>query len=168
MAYQIREATHTDLETLRSFEQGIIAAERPYDTTLKSDPISYYDIKAMIDSPTAVVIVAEIDNTVIGSGYAKRKASRHYTTPEHHAFLGMMYVEPEHRGKGVNGLVLDGLVKWARQQDLHAMHLTVYPGNETACRAYEKAGFTPYVLEMRMSLDGSSPDNGTTLIRCHR
>ena len=33
----IRHATLDDLETLLSFEQGIIAAERPFDETLRSD-----------------------------------------------------------------------------------------------------------------------------------
>ncbi|MEM7083912.1 MAG: GNAT family N-acetyltransferase [Pseudomonadota bacterium] len=153
LTYLIREATHSDLDTLLSFEQGIISAERPYDPTLKPDPISYYDIKAMIDSPDAVVIVAEFDQTIVASGYAKHRASRHYTTPETHAFLGMMYVQPEHRGKGVNGKVLDTLLDWARSQNLLEVHLTVYPENEAACRAYRKVGFEPYILEMRMGLD---------------
>ena len=64
---------------------------------------------------------------------------------------------PEHRGKGVNKHVLDALFAWARASDLSDVHLTVYPGNEPAMRAYEKVGFDPHILEMRMNLDKSFP-----------
>ncbi|MTB53628.1 GNAT family N-acetyltransferase [Lewinella sp. W8] len=153
MTITTREATREDLPVLRQFEQGIILAERPYDPTLKPDPISYYDIGELIDSPEATVIVAEADGRLIGSGYAKKKASRHYLRHEFHAFLGFMFVRPEYRGRGVNQLVLADLLAWARANELHEVRLTVYPDNEPAIRAYEKAGFTPYLSEMRFSLE---------------
>jgi hypothetical protein len=37
----IRKATIDDLPVLLQFEQGIISAERPFDSTLLPDPISY-------------------------------------------------------------------------------------------------------------------------------
>ena len=96
----IRSAKHSDLPTLLRFEQGIVTAERPYDHTLKPDPISYYDIASMLDAPDCEVAVAELDGQLIGSGYAQRKASRHYLEPEFHAFIGFLYVDPDYRGKG--------------------------------------------------------------------
>lgn len=150
---RIRSAKPADLPTLLRFEQGIVSAERPYDQTLKPDPISYYDIAAMLDAPDSEVAVAEHDGRLIGSGYAQRKASRHYLKPEFHAFIGFLYVEPDYRGQGVNQRVLDHLFTWAREKDLPEIHLTVYPDNAPAIRAYEKVGFAPYILEMRLNLD---------------
>ena len=149
----IRSAKHSDLPTLLRFEQGIVTAERPYDHTLKPDPISYYDIASMLDAPDCEVAVAELDGQLIGSGYAQRKASRHYLEPEFHAFIGFLYVDPNYRGQGVNQMVLDHLFAWARKNDLPEIHLTVYPDNAPAIRAYEKVGFDPYILEMRLNLD---------------
>ncbi len=153
MSINIREATPEDLPTLLTFEQGIITTERPYDTTLKADPISYYDLGAMIVSNDAYVIVAEDAGKLIGSGYAKRKQSLAYVESDYHAYLGCMFVDPDHRGKGVNKLILDGLLNWAKQNNLPEIHLKVYPDNELAIRAYKKAGFQPYMTEMRMGLD---------------
>jgi len=150
---KIRSAQPDDLPTLLRFEQGIIHAERPYDHTLKPDPISYYDVSALIAADDAEVAVAELDGQLIGSGYARRKASRHYLTPSEHAFIGFLYVDPAYRGKGVNKRVLDHLFAWARANDLPEVHLTVYPENASAVRAYEKAGFDAYLLEMRVNLD---------------
>jgi GNAT superfamily N-acetyltransferase len=158
MAYCIREATRDDLSTLRRFEQNIIAYERPFDPTLRPDPISYYDIGELIDSDNATVVVAEADDQIVASGYARRKASPDYVTPTYHAFLGMMFVVPEYRGKGVNGLVLDGLLDWAKRRNLLEVRLTVYEDNESARSAYAKAGFTPHILEMRRTVE--KPDSG--------
>lgn len=152
----IRAATLEDLPTLLTFEQGIISAERPYDSTLKPDPISYYDIGEMIADADAEVAVAVSGERLIGSGYAIKKASRHYLNPPYHAFIGFLYVEPDFRGRGVKQRVLEHLFAWARANDLPEIHLTVYPDNAPAIRAYEKVGFEPYILEMRMNLDDHS------------
>lgn len=155
----IRSATQTDLPTLLTFEQGIITAERPYDQTLKPDPISYYDIGELIDSDAAEVAVAECDGELIGSGYVQKKPSRHYVSPAYHAYIGFLYVDPAYRGQGINQKVLDHLFAWAQSNDLPEIHLTVYPDNQSAIRAYEKVGFDPYILEMRLNLDDRSPED---------
>lgn len=150
---QTRAASLDDLPTLLRFEQGIVSAERPFDHTLKPDPISYYDVGALISNTDAEVVVAEIDGVLVGSGYVKKKRSRAYVQPDYHAFIGFLYVDPNYRGRGVNRLVLDALFHWARENDLPEIHLTVYPENASAIRAYEKAGFKPYISEMRINLD---------------
>ena len=153
MKTTVRPATLDDLPVLKAFEQGIIEAERPYDHLLKPDPISYYDIGEMIEADDAEVMVVEVDGEIAASGYAKEKASRHYTLPPTHAFLGFMFVKPDYRGQGLNRVLLDALFDWARKRGLTEVRLTVYPGNEPAVRAYEKAGFSPYLMEMRYGLD---------------
>lgn len=152
----IRAARVDELPRLKAFEQGIVRAERPYDHTLRPDPISYYDIAELITSPDAEVAVAEIGGQLVGSGYAKRKRSRHYVSPDEHAFIGFLYVEPAFRGRGINKLVLDHLFDWARANALPEIHLTVYDENSPAIRAYEKVGFQPYLMEMRLNLDEST------------
>ncbi|MEM9669323.1 MAG: GNAT family N-acetyltransferase [Pseudomonadota bacterium] len=149
----VRAAKREELPILKAFEQGIIVAERPYDHTLKPDPISYYDLGELIESQDAEVAVAELDGELVASGYAKKRRSKSYVSPEFHAFIGFLYVVPQHRGKGVNNLVLDHLFGWATEQGLSEIHLTVYSGNDAALRAYEKAGFKPYTIDMRLNLE---------------
>lgn len=55
---EFRSATVEDLTILFGFEQGIIEAERPFDTTLKRGHINYYDVEAMIESDDVEVLVA--------------------------------------------------------------------------------------------------------------
>ena len=149
----VRSARQDDLPVLLAFEQGIIAAERPYDHTLKPDPISYYDIVELIASDDAEVAVIERDGQVVASGFAMRKVSKAYVQDEYHAYLGFMYVSQDYRGRGLNKRLLEHLSDWAKANDLREIRLTVYSDNAPAIRAYEKAGFRSHILEMRLNLD---------------
>ncbi|RPD41745.1 GNAT family N-acetyltransferase [Chitinophaga barathri] len=149
---KIREATVNDLDILLTFEQGIVAAERPFDSTLKDGEIHYYDIAAMIYEPHISVVVAELGGKIIGSGYARIDDAKPYLKHAQYAYLGFMYVAPEFRGKGVNRLITENLKEWARGRGLTEMRLEVYADNEPAMRAYEKVGFTRHLLEMRMPI----------------
>jgi len=152
MPITTRPATPADLPDLLAFEQGIIAFERPYNPTLKPGHISYYDVAAMVASPDIEVIVAEDGDLIVGSGYAKTIMAKEYITPRKQAFLGFMYVRPEYRGQGINQLVIDDLLDWARAQGHSEVRLTVYSENTGAIRAYEKAGFAGLLLEMRKGI----------------
>jgi len=146
----IRNATLEDLPVLLEFEQGIITAERPFDPTLDKDPISYYDLKEMILDEKTCVIIAETEDVIVGSGYAKSKKAKHYLDHENYAYLGFMFTHPDYRGMGINALVVDELVKWSRSQGFVEIRLTVYDDNLPAIKAYEKVGFKKHLIEMRI------------------
>lgn len=152
MPISIRPPTTADLPTLLRFEQGVISAERPMDPTIKDGPIHYYDFNKMLASPDIHLIVAEMENILVGSGYARIDPSRLYLKHTHHAYCGFMYVEPAYRGKGINQLIIDALKSWARSRNLTELRLDVYTTNDIAIRAYEKAGFAPYLVNMRMGI----------------
>ncbi|MBD0779850.1 GNAT family N-acetyltransferase [Maribacter sp. ANRC-HE7] len=146
----IRAAVLDDLEVLRNFEQGVIKAERPLDVTLGPDPISYYDLKALILNDEAHLVVAELGGKVIASGYALIKTAKPYLIHDRYSYLGFMYTAPEYRGRGVNTKVLESLKEWSYAKGLKEIRLDVYKGNESAIRAYEKAGFKKHMVEMRL------------------
>ncbi|MDB5205359.1 MAG: family N-acetyltransferase [Flavisolibacter sp.] len=148
----IRKATREDLSTLLRFEQGVIAAERPFDPTLKTENTTYYDIVQMITAPHIQLVVAEKNQEVIGCGYARIETSRPYLQHTQYAYLGFMYVEPEHRGTGINGLIIETLRQWAVAKSIFEMRLEVYYENLSAIKAYEKTGFTRHMIEMRNDL----------------
>ncbi|HLZ85919.1 MAG TPA: GNAT family N-acetyltransferase [Puia sp.] len=144
----VRPATTADIPTLLRFEQSVIAAERPFDPTLKENPV-YYDLPALIASPDTQLLVAELDGAIIGSGYARIEKANPMYKHSHHAYIGFMYVDPGHRGKGINQLIIDGLRQWAHGRGITELRLEVYYDNEAAIRAYEKAGFTRLWIQMR-------------------
>jgi ribosomal protein S18 acetylase RimI-like enzyme len=149
---KIRKASLHDLKQLLVFEQDLIKFERPFDPTVKPDPVNYYDLKAMLTASHIEVAVAEINNKIIASGYARIDKSKPFLKHTHHAYLGFMYVLPEYRGKGSNKQIIDYLKSWAASQDINELRLEVYYGNDSAIKAYEKIGFSRYSLEMRFNL----------------
>jgi GNAT superfamily N-acetyltransferase len=150
---KIRLAKIEELETLLKFEQGIVTAERPFNPTLKDGEIHYYDLAKLVESPLAAVYVAELNGELIASGYVLEKEAKDYLKHEKYAYLGFMFVKPAHRGKGINQLILDALLAWAKKRNLSEIRLKVYSENASAIRAYEKAGFKPHLLEMRMEVE---------------
>lgn len=152
MQITIREARMDELPILKAFEQGIILAERPFDSTLKEDPISYYDLSEFITSETATVVVAEADGILVGSGFADIRKAKDYYKHKTYAHLGFMYVSPEYRGKGINSKIMNALIAWSQEQGVNEIRLTVYPDNTSAIQAYEKVGFKAQLIEMRYTL----------------
>lgn len=148
----VRQAKIEEIETLLEFEQGIVTAERAFNPTLKKGEIHYYDLAKLVESPLSAVFVAEIDGDLIASGYVLEKEAQDYLKHERYAYLGFMYVKPEHRGKGVNKRILDALLDWAKERGLSEIRLEVYSENSAAIKAYEKAGFKTLLLEMRMEI----------------
>ena len=146
----IRSATVNDISKLLQFEQGVIAAERPFDTTLKPDPIRYYDIEQMITSPNVELVVAEINGAIVGSGYARIENAKPFLAHRQYGYLGFMFVDEEHRGKGINQKIVDELKKWCASKNIFELRLEVYHQNAAAIKAYQKAGFEKHMVEMRM------------------
>jgi len=148
----IRKALTTDIETLLRFEQGVITAEKPYDITIQDPPVRYYDLDIMFTSPDIELVVATINGELIGCGYARIENARLYLKHKQHAYLGFMYVEPHHRGKGVNQKIIETLKQWALSRNITEMRLDVYYGNDFAIKAYEKVGFERHLIEMRLGI----------------
>lgn len=149
---KFRPATPQDLPVLLEFEQGIIAAERPFDPTLADGHFHYYDLAAYIRSADTEVLVAEIDGSLIGSGYIQIRPGKPYHKHAYLGYIGFIYVRPAYRGQGVVGGILSRLISWAKSKDIIEVRLDVYAQNDAAIRAYEKAGFSKNLIEMRIDV----------------
>ena len=152
MTIEIRKAIEDDKDTLLRFEQGIIEAERPFDNTLKTGEIHYYDLIELIKSKSAEVLVAVIGHEIVGSGYAKIIQAKPYQKYSEYAYIGFMYVKPTFRGQGVSQKILDQLIDWSKGQNITEVRLEVYDENTIAKNAYLKKGFKPNLLEMRIAI----------------
>jgi RimJ/RimL family protein N-acetyltransferase len=146
----IRKAVDADLEVLLAMEQGVITAERPYDPTIKENPVHYYDLKDLMANPKALLLVALYKEKIVSCGYALEKAARSYLDHDTYAYLGFMFTVSDYRGHGINKLIIEGLKEWAYSQGLSEIRLTVYSDNHPAIRAYEKVGFKRHMIEMRI------------------
>ena len=142
-----------DLSVLLEFERGMIEAERPFDPSIRcDDEVRYYDLPALIASPDVEFAVAVLYEEVIGCGYARIETSKAFLRHKKHSYLGFMYVLPEHRGKGVNGWIINKLESWSAEKGVAEMRLEVYVDNAAAIRAYVANGYIGDILQMRKSV----------------
>lgn len=150
---EFREATLADKTKLLEFEQGVLEAERPFNDDIKQMDAHYYDMDELITSPLTYLIVAQEQGEIVATGYAKIQNSKASLSHQQHGYLGFMYVKSDYRGKGLNAKIMEHLVSWCQKQDLTHLYLDVYAGNDSAIKAYEKVGFTPSLVEMKLKLD---------------
>lgn len=153
MSLTIRQATSVDLPTLLEFEQGVVAAERPFNAKIKDGTVHYYDLAALLANDLSMVLIAEVDGVAIGCGHGTIKESDDFLVHERDAYLGLMYVDPAYRGQGVAQQIIQNLLEWCRGHGVHDFYLDVYADNDAAVRAYEKFGFRSSLIEMRMHDD---------------
>jgi len=146
----MRQAIGDDYHSLLAFEQKVIAAERPYNASLKQKDAYYYDIETLIFDHSSHLLVGEIAGVIVATGYVQLRQSKPALQHDNHGYLGFMYVAEEYRGLGLNQLILQELVSWGQLQGVTHFYLDVYAANNSALRAYEKFGFRSSLLEMKL------------------
>jgi GNAT superfamily N-acetyltransferase len=134
-----RTASLQDVEDLRRFEQGIIATQ-------------YYDIESMLGAGNVQFLVAERGGELVACGFARIDDAKPYLSHRQQAYLGLMYVDPRYRGQSINRGIVERLKAWCREQGVTELRLEVYSDNRVAVAAYEKAGFSKHMVEMRVRL----------------
>ena len=147
----IRTALLTDKTVLLALEQKVVEAELPYNETIKTQNARYYDIDNLLISDDTKLIVAQYNKEIIGTGYVQIRPSKKSLQHTHHGYLGFMYVAPEFRGLGINKKIMEALTLWAKSRNINDFYLDVYHQNSAAIKAYEKVGFTPSLVEMKLN-----------------
>lgn len=149
----VRKATEQDLVQLKEFEQGVIVAERPFEPQLRGDPIHYYDLNTLIAADNVHLIVAQLGDEIVASGYVRIEKAKPYMRYGFFGYIGFIFVKKEQRGKGIVELILKELEHWTAAQGVNVLHLDVFAGNQSAIKAYEKFGFSPNLVDMRKIID---------------
>lgn len=149
---KFREANVDDVPKLLNLEQKIIEAERPFNTSIKTEDTRYYDIESLISDSDSYLIVNEVENEIIATGYAQIRRSKASLNHIYHSYLGFMFVSPDFRGNGINNALVELLIEWSKSKGAQTVYLDVYAGNISAIKAYDKVGFEPSLLEMKLIL----------------
>ena len=90
-----------------------------------------------IDGESVINIVADIDGKIIANGDVTRGR---YKDTHHHGHLGLTMIS-KYRGQGIGRRMIETFVRESRRAGLRTLDTEFLAENETALRAYEKAGF---------------------------
>jgi GNAT superfamily N-acetyltransferase len=92
-------------------------------------------------------LVAEADG--VAAGYlVGRMREPGDTRPVRLAVLEAMYVQPDHRRRGVGAALVSEFRAWAGQQGADRLSVTAYAANTDAIRFYEREGFAARSLSL--------------------
>ena len=155
---QIRQATLSDVNALLALEQAVVDAERPFNSAIKAQGARYYDIPALVTDDDSYLLVAEDNGAIVATGYVQIRQSKPSLEHNVHGYLGFMYVAPAYRGMGLNKQIIDTLMAWAESKQVFDFYLDVYAHNRAAINAYEKVGFQPSMLEMKLQRPGTKAE----------
>lgn len=92
---------------------------------------SFYD--EITKNKLAIYIVLKLDQEVVGYG-----GMWHVITEGH---ITNVAIKKEHRGKGLGGKIIDGLIDIAKEKEMIGMTLEVRASNQVAQSLYKKKGF---------------------------
>ena len=116
---------------------NIINSTALYDYNIRTfeQQKSILDDKLSKDFP---VIIAEIDSEVVGFGmYSEFRFREAYKfTVEHY-----VYVNQNFHGKGIGKILLQELIRLAKEQKLHTMIAVIDEENQSSIEFHEKFGF---------------------------
>jgi RimJ/RimL family protein N-acetyltransferase len=90
-----------------------------------------------IEGENVINIVADINGKIIANGDVTRGR---YKDTHHHGHLGLTMTS-KYRGQGIGRMMIETLVRESRRAGLRSLDTEFLAENETARRAYEKAGF---------------------------
>lgn len=105
------------------------------------NPRTYEQQKALLEEKTSKgfpVIVAESDGIVVGFGmYSEFRFREAYQFTVEHS----VYVNQKHHGKGIGKMLLQELIRLAKNQKLHTMIAVIDSENQSSVDFHEKFGF---------------------------
>ncbi len=112
----------------------------------------------MITGDDSYLLVAEDNGAIVATGYVQIRQSKPSLEHNVQGYLGFMYVAPAYRGVGLNKQTIDTLMSWAESKKVFDFYLDVYADNRAAINAYEKVGFQPSMLEMKLQRPGTKAE----------
>jgi ribosomal protein S18 acetylase RimI-like enzyme len=111
-------------------------------------------LRETLGRPSSTAFIAEDGKTIVGFLSAGIEAGLPDRLPERHATIGYVYVDPEHRRKGVGRQLFEALAGWARAHDgVSHVEMTVLSGDAEAVGFWRSIGFTPFISRLWAPLD---------------
>ena len=147
-----------DEPAILAFINGLQDYEAAFEPDRRRDPnfaIEHWrELQHRCAEKHGIMLIAEEGGKAVGWAFAHdEKAEVFVVEPERsHGFLAELFLMPEARGKGLGRALIEGCEAWARGRGHKLLTVGVLAKNPAAIRAYEGAGYAPYVAIMRRYL----------------
>ena len=143
----IRKAEPKDFDGMNRLFKQVDGVHSKAHPNMFNEPIdnvrSNEYLKNILDDDTQNLIVCVDGDEVVGLAKAMIESAPEFPlfVQRRWMLISIIVVDEMHRGKGIGQLLLDDQYKWAKDNDINEVELTVFSFNETAMKFYSKNGF---------------------------
>ena len=156
MPVKVRRADKKDARTVAEFAIKLFAQHREYDAQRFAEISSIEGAERFYSGQTetndAAVLVAEIENVVVGFAYIQFEAMDYANLLENAAWLHDLYVEETARGTNAGKLLIEQSIETAKELKADKLMLSVAAKNGYAKDFFERRGFRETMVEMTLNL----------------
>jgi GNAT superfamily N-acetyltransferase len=162
----VRAATARDIDAVAALWAELVAYHHALDADLPPatprGALAYgRRIIDRLDDPSARVLVAELDQRVVGYalGFVVDLVPEMFDQAAG-GFLADIFVAESQRRRGVGRALVDSMTTWFSQQGLSYWEWHVAARNPDATAFWHAMGGREVMLRMRAPLEGAAPSNG--------
>ncbi|MCR6727738.1 GNAT family N-acetyltransferase [Agrobacterium fabrum] len=154
----IREAAFIDTERLGQFGSMLVSLHHDLDQKRFIDitsttPRTYARfLETKIDQSTDIVLVAEIDATIVGYVYAAIEGPDYMSLRGPAGVVHDLFVDTAHRTQGIGRMLMKAVLAEIANRGSRRVVLSTASRNEMAQRLFLSMGFRPAMIEMTREL----------------
>ena len=156
MTVTIRRATKEDARSVAEFAIRLFAQHRDYDARRFAEISSIEGAERFYGSQTdaadAAVLIAELENEIVGFAYIQYEAMDYANLLENAAWLHDLYIDASARSQKAGKLLIEKSVEVAKELGADKLMLSVAAKNEFAREFFKRSGFRETMVEMMLDL----------------
>ncbi len=156
MSVTVRRAVFQDARTVAEFAIRLFAQHHEYDSRRFAEIASVEGAEQFYGNQTetedAAILVAEIDNVIVGFAYIQFEAMDYANLLENAAWLHDLYVDETARNSKAGKLLIEASIEVAKDLGADKLMLSVAAKNEYAKDFFERRGFRETMIEMTLNL----------------
>jgi len=145
----VRRANYKDIQEMSSLLSELFAIEDDFIVDAEKQSCG---LKLLLDTPNAVVLVAEEDERVIGMVSMQSLVST--AIGESVGLIEDMIVTQAHRSKGIGSSLLEALITESAKKNYGRLSLGADNRNSGAIAFYQKYGFTTSHMGLMYRING--------------
>jgi GNAT superfamily N-acetyltransferase len=147
-----------DEPAILSYIQQLQDFEAQFEPNRRRDPAfavdHWRDVQHRCAEKHGAMFIAEQGGNPVGWAFAYEEHGELFIREpdRRHGFLAELYVVPSARGTGLGKSLIEACEGWSKARGHGVMTIGVLAGNARALRAYEGAGYAPYIAIVRKYL----------------
>jgi len=106
-------------------------------------------VKKLIRSKNALVLVAEVNEKIVGTMYGAIKKRPPIMKVRKFGHLGDAFILKKYRKQGVGKKLTEELMKWFKSKKIEFVELEVDVRNKIGLKSWKRLGFKPFMTKMK-------------------